>query len=182
MNQRRGQFEEAFALTAADPGAWVEQAQGMTIAAEPILKSLLEILDESQNRPGIRLRKLAYVRAYMLLMGFGFENLLKAIAAKRGLLATNPNLTLDRGLSREKGGHSLTGLARSLQLALTDAEQEYLERLEEYVYWAGRYPVSLKRDTYVDGHSARRLSFITSDPTLGGELFDKLVKLVESSA
>lgn len=72
----------------------------------------------------------------------------------------------------------MTGLARSLQLQLTPGQKEYLERLEEYVYWAGRYPVPFKRGTYVLGHSARRLSFRTSDPTLGGELFDTLVKLV----
>lgn len=103
MKQQRGHFEEAFGLTALDPGAWVEQAQGIRMAAEPILRSFLEIRDESQNRPGIRLQKLAYVRAYMLLMGFGFENLLRAIAAKRGLMTANPNLALDHGLSREKG-------------------------------------------------------------------------------
>jgi hypothetical protein len=181
MGQRHGQYEKTFALLAADPGAWVEQAQGMAIAAEPIHKSLIEILHESQNRPGIRLRKLAYVRAYMLLMGFGFENLLKGIAVKRGLLETNPKLTF-RGLSHEKGGHCLTGLARSLELALTPDEKQYLERLEEYVHWAGRYPVSLTPDTYVGAHSASRLSFITSDPTLGGILFDRLVKLAHESS
>ena len=59
------------------------------------------------------------------------ENLFRAIAAKRGLLMTNPNLRVD-----------------------------------------GR----------VDAHSARRLSFITSDPSLGTELFDKLAKLAEGSS
>ncbi len=181
MTRPREQFEETFALIATDPGAWVEQAHGMRVAAEPILQSFLEILDESQTRPGIRLKKLAYVRAYMLLMGFGFENLLKAIAAKRGLLTANPDLSVDESVSKEKGGHSLTGLARSLGLELPPAEREYLQRLEEYVYWAGRYPVSRRRGTYVEGHSAGRLTFITSDPRLGTELFDKLAGLAEGS-
>ncbi len=182
MTQPREQFEETFALRATDPGAWVEQAQGMRIAAEPVLQSLLEILYQSQNRPRIRLKKLAYVRAYMLLMGFGFENLLKAIAAQRGLLTTNPNLRFDESVSKKKGGHSLTDHARSLGLELSPAEWEYFQRLEEYVHWAGRYPVSRKRGTYVDVHSAGRLSFVTSDPRLGAQLFDKLAELAENSA
>ena len=182
MPRQCEQFEETYALTATDPGAWAEQAQGMRVAAEPILQSLLEILNQSQNQPGIRLKKLAYVRAYMLLMGLGFENLFKAIAAKRGLLMKKPDLHFDERLSQEKGGHSLTGFARSLRLELSPAEREYLQRIEEYVYWAGRYPVALKRGTYVDAHSARRLSFITSDPSLGTGLFDKLALLAEDSS
>ena len=182
MTRQREQFEETYALIATDPGAWAEQAQGMRVAAEPILQSLLEILNQSQNQPGIRLKKLAYVRAYMLLMGFGFENLFRAIAAKRGLLMTNPNLRVDGRVAQEKGGHGLTGFARSLRLELSPTERKYLQRLEEYVYWAGRYPVARKRGTYVDAHSARRLSFITSDPSLGTKLFDKLALLAEGSS
>lgn len=117
----------------------------------------------------------------MLLMGFSFENLFKAIAAKKGLLKTNPDLCFDARVSKEKGGHGLTGIARSLQLGLSPDEKEYLQRLEEYVYWAGRYPVPLKRGTYVGAHSSQQLSFITTDPELGTELFDRLAKLAEGS-
>lgn len=179
---KREQFEETYSLTATDPGSWAEMAQEMRVAADPILQSLLKILNQSQNQPEIRLKKLAYVRVYMLLMGFGFENLFKAIAAKRGLLVTNPDLCFDRRVSQKKGGHGLTGIARSLQIDLSPAEREYLQRLEEYVYWAGRYPVARKCGTYVDAHSLRRLSFINpSDPELGTELFEKLAKLAGGS-
>lgn len=181
MAQKRRQAEETFALTAMAPEAWLEQAQAMRVAAEPILQSFLGILHTSQTRPGVRLRKLAYTRAYMLLTGLAFENLLKAIAVKRGLLTANPDLTFDQGLNREKGGHSLIGLARSLQIELILAEQEYFQRLEEYLYWAGRYPVPLKLGTYTDSYAARRLSFSMTDPKLGDELFEKLAKLVQSS-
>lgn len=178
---KREQFEETYSLTATDPGSWTEMAQGMRAAADPILQSLLKILYLSQNQPGIRLKKLAYVRAYMLLMGCGFENLFKAIAAKRGLLMTNPDLCFDGRVAQEKGGHGLSGIARSLQIDLSPPEREYLQRLEEYVYWAGRYPVARKRGTYVDAHSSRRLSFITSDLKLGTELFNKLEELAGGS-
>lgn len=182
MSQQRKQFEETYELIATDPDAWAEQAQSMKVAAEPILQSLLEILSQSQNEPERRLKTLAYIRAYILLMGFGFENLFRAIAAKRGLLRADPDLHVDGGVIQEKGGHGLTGSARSLRLELSSTEREYLQRLEEYVHWGGRYPVARKCGTYVGALSAQRLSFITSDPRLGTELFDKLAALAEGSS
>lgn len=182
MTRLRAQLEETYALVGRDPAAWVEQAQGMRIAADPILESLLHIVDVPQNQPGIRLKKLAYVRAYMLLMGYSFENLLKAIAASRGLLATDPDMRFDTSFKREKGDHGLTAAARSLDLEMSPSEEAYLRRLEEYLYWAGRYPISRRRGTYVDGHSERHLTFISSDPELGGALFDRFAEVVANSA
>ena len=183
MTKERKQFEEHFALTVMDPSSWLEQAQGIRVAASPVLERLLGILHEPQTRPGVRLQMLACVRGYMLLTGFAFENVLKAIAVKRGLLrTTSQKLIFDPKLKREKGGHSLTAFSRDLQLKLTLAERQYLKRLEEYTRWAGRYPVPLNSGEYADSHSGGRLSFTTDDPRMGDVLFDKLSDLVESSA
>jgi len=178
MTKERKQFEQMFKIVASDPNAWLEQAKGMKLAAEPVLQSFLEIIDEPQSRPGIRLRKLAYIDAYMLLTGFAFENLLKAIAVDRGLITLNK--TNLRGLSRQMGGHSLTELACRLNLQLTSEERNYLERLEEFTYWAGRYPVSRRLGDYADSHSAGRLSFVTTDPEMSDRLFDRLSKLINN--
>jgi hypothetical protein len=182
MTERRKQFDQTFEIIASDPSAWLEQAQGMKIAAEPILQSFREILDVPQTLPGVRLKKLAYIDAYMLLIGFAFENLLKAIAVSRGLLTLrNKQLRFDPMLSHDRGGHSLTGLASSLHLQLTSQEHQYFERLEEFIYWAGRYPVSMKSGTYADSHSAGRLSvIIPTDPEMSDKLFDKLSKLINN--
>lgn len=176
--QSRNQFEETYNSIGTDPAAWLEQALGMKIAANPVLESLMDICCNSQNQIDVRLKKLAYVRAYMLLMGYAFENLIKAIAAKRGLLALNPNLSFDKIFRQEKGGHGLSASAISLDLDISASEKAYLRRLEEYLHWAGRYPVSLKRGTYVDGHSERQLTFISSDPQLGDTLFQRWAALI----
>jgi hypothetical protein len=181
MTKARKQLEDHFAITVMDPGSWLEQAQGMRVAANPVLERLLGILHESQTRPGMRLQQLACIRGYMLLTGFAFENVLKAIAVKRGLLRTaNQKLIFDTKLKREKGGHSLTALSRDLQLKLTLAERQYLRRLEEYIRWAGRYPVPLNSGEYADSYSGSRLSFTMADPRMGNALFDKLSVLVRS--
>lgn len=179
--QSRNQFEESYKLIGIDPAAWLEQAFGMKIAADPVLKSLMDICCNPQDQLDVRLKKLAYVRAYMLLMGYAFENLIKAIAAKRGLLSMNPNLGFDKSFKQEKGGHGLSASAGSLDLKMSASERAYLRRLEEYLHWAGRYPVSLKRGTYVDGYSERQLTFISSDPQLGDALFKRWTDLIENS-
>lgn len=183
MAQDRKQFEETFALVGADPGAWLEQGRGMKIAAQPILQGFLGILNEPPSRPGVRLQKLAHVNAYMLLMGLAFENVLKAIAVKSGRLTVKSELTFRRP-EPGKSGHSLTGLARILDLdpKLTTTEHEYLQRLEEFLWWAGRYPIPKKPGSYAESHATSRLSFKTTDPGLGEKLFDKLASLIEQSA
>lgn len=182
MTEKRKKFEQTFEIIATDPSAWLEYAHGMKMAAKPILQSFLEILDVPQTLPGIRLKKLAYINAYMLLTGFAFENLLKAIAVSRGLITLdNKKLNFDSRLSSKKSGHSLTGLARDLQLQLTSEEHRYFERLEEFIYWAGRYPVPKKSDIYADSHSVHRLSVdIPNDPEMSDKLFDKLSKLISN--
>ena len=85
----------------------------------------------------------------MLLMGFGVEDLFRAIAAKRGLLMTNPDLYFDGLVAKEKGGRGLTGFARSLRLALSRRKREHFRHLEGIVYWAGRNSVALSQtDSY----------------------------------
>ena len=181
MTQSRNQIEETYKNIGTDPATWFEQALGIKIAADPVLKSLMDLFCDSGNQVDVRLKKIAYVRAYMLLMGYAFENLIKAIAAKRGLLALNPNLSFDKSFKQEKGGHGLSASAISLDLDMSASEQAYLRRLEEYLHWAGRYPVSLKRGTYVDGHSERQLTFISSDPQLGDTLFQRWTALIENA-
>jgi hypothetical protein len=177
MTHPRDQIEELFEATATDPAAWLEHARTMRLAAEPILQRFLEIRETPQVDDGIRLEKLAYVRAYMLLTGIAFENLLKGIAAARGLASARPDFALDQSLSGTRGGHGLTGMAKTLALRLNPAELDYLRRLEEYVVWAGRYPVSKKATDFLAGYRERLLTFTSDDPGTADELFDRLAQL-----
>jgi hypothetical protein len=164
------QAQESFAVHSTDPAAWYELARTLRMAAEPIQRRLFEIAEIPQNLEGIRLEKLAYVRAYMLLTGLAFENLLKAI----GLLRHQS--------IKERGGHGLVGMAQSLALDLAPAERDYLGRLEEYVVWAGRYPVSRKAGTYVTSERRGLLTFRSDDPQVSETLFEKLAaQLTQSS-
>jgi hypothetical protein len=159
------QAHDSFAVQSTDPGAWYELARTLRIAAEPIQRRLFEIAEIPQNIEGIRLEKLAYVRAYMLLTGLAFENLLKAIALLRHQSIKDLN---------QRGGHGLVGMAEWLTLELAPPERDYFRRLEEYVVWAGRYPVPRAARTYVTSERNRLLSFRSDDPRLSEALFEKL--------
>jgi len=184
MTQERKKYEQIFEVIASDPNSWLEYAYGMKMAAEPVLQGFLEILNEPQTRSGIRLKKLAYLEAYMLLIGFAFENLLKAIAVKRGLITVGgKGLKFDSSLTgkRARAGHGLTEIACTLQLQLTPEEQKHLKRIEEFSYWAGRYPIPKELSTYVDSHSGGNLSLvIPTDSKMTDRLFDKLSRLINN--
>jgi hypothetical protein len=77
----------------------------------------------------------------MLLIAAAFENMLKAIAVKRGLLTADGGQLDPNGSGFPGSGHALCGMASSLQLDLTPTDVDLLGRLEEYYLWASRYPV-----------------------------------------
>jgi hypothetical protein len=163
---------ESFAIQSTDPAAWHELARTLTIAAEPIKRRFFEIAHVSQNIEGIRLEQLAYVRAYMLLTGLAFENLIKAI-----VLARHHSLS-----NLPRGGHGLLAILDSLKLELAPVEKDFLRRLEEYVVWAGRYPVPRAAGTYITSEREGLLTFRSDDPRLSETLFEKLAAELTQSA
>ncbi len=72
----------------------------------------------------------------MMLYAFAAENLLKAGLVARGDgQLSNGNFALK--------SHKLEDLANDLGLILDAEERELLERLENFLEWAGRYPIPL---------------------------------------
>ena len=129
---------------------------------------------------------LACVRAHMLLMGFAIENLVKAVAASRGMVSLQPpnkkgERKLDYGLPRTRAGHALTDAVGALGISLTSAEQDWLRRAEEYSSWAGRYPFPMNLSDYINSQSKPLRSWKPSDPDVSSGLFDKLAQRVSTS-
>lgn len=91
----------------------------------------------------------------LLLAGFGFESLLKAILLRQMYFRGEPlTQTGKRGQAFLVGSlksHNLAALARQANVPLDAAETRLLERLTTIVTWAGRYPVSIGEDGLVPG-------------------------------
>jgi len=171
MTSPRDATHEAFDRQSTDPQAYLELARTLTIAAAPEVARFREVLHGP--RSDTRLEMLAYVNAYMLLTGLAFEYLLKAIALSRGW-------TIEQ-LTKLRGGHGLVAIADALTLELAPVERDYLRRLEEFVVWAGRYPVPRRSDTYATSERDGLLTFMSDDPTRGEHLFDRLAEHVGPS-
>ncbi len=174
--------DSLFEATAADPNAWLESARSLKLGARPLFEQLTKLLQSAGSRGDIRVEILGYVRASMLVLAVACESLLKAVAARRGLIAVrNKRLNLDPSLSA-RGGHGLTEIARNLRLDLTRDEIDLLRRLEEYLVWAGRYPVSKSSVDFVRTRiDDNLLTFSSSDFDLSDGLFEKVTPLAEQS-
>jgi hypothetical protein len=87
---------------------------------------------------------------FMFLAGLGVECHLKAIrilqfqAAGKPVAAKNKRGSL--ALAKELKTHDLLGLAHAAGIALEPPEVTLLERLTDFVEWAGRYPVGVAAD------------------------------------
>jgi hypothetical protein len=91
---------------------------------------------------------------FMFLAGLGVECLLKAIRILQfraaGKPLTNRNNRASSALARELKTHDLLALARAAAIPITRDEEVLLERLTDFVEWAGRYPVGVAADRTVN--------------------------------
>lgn len=76
----------------------------------------------------------ALERPYLMLCGLSLELLFKAIVVEEG---GNP-----------MKHHDLRALASKANVKLTEKQKGQLDLLSEYITWAGRYPVSNKREAF----------------------------------
>jgi hypothetical protein len=112
----------------------------------------------------------------MLLNGLAFENVIKGILIGRNsALATTEEIS--RGILT-RGGHGIADGARRI-LTLTDPESDLLKRMEEYLFWAGRYPLPLQFDTYMNSEEQKSRRYQSTDRDLINRLFDKLETVLQ---
>ena len=162
---------ETYQLLESDALSWLEQARGARLSAEVIYAALMEIMPLSQTLPRVREKKLAYMQSFMLLTAIAFENLLKGIA-------TSDDPTGWKRL-QDDGGHGISTFAATVT-TLSDAERDLLQRLQEYLVWAGRYIIPTKPTRYSSKHQLRKLR--SSDPSLIAELFERLSAILHERA
>jgi hypothetical protein len=175
-------WEELFDAQASEPVAWIELAQTLRLGARPVLARLQEIRDATPNNEDVRLEQLGCVRAYMLLIAAALENMLKAIAVKRGFITAAGGELHHDGSVFPVNGHALKDMASSLQLELTPTDVDLLRRLGEYYLWASRYPVPKKARRSASAEKNALLRLSSSDVQLSDDLFDRLLRIALQAA
>jgi hypothetical protein len=159
--------DETYQLLESDALSWLDQARGARLSADVIYAALAGIMPLSQTLPGVREKKLAYMQSFMLLTALAFENLLKGIS-----VVDHPT-----GWKRleDDGGHGISTFAAAVT-TLSDAECDLLQRLQEYLVWAGRYSIPTRPTRYASKHRLRKLR--ASDPSVISGLFEKLSSIL----
>ena len=166
MSQKQ-ETEKLFELIGQDSQMWLEQAIQLKMSADVILVELEKVLPLSQVLPGVRVKKLAYIHSFMLLTGLAFENLIKGILIGGDKTVVDQQKINNR-LWNVRGGHGIAELAKRVA-SVTSDELDLLRRLEEYLFWAGRYPLPLNSEVYFK--SQNHLTFKTTDIALINQLF-----------
>ena len=129
--------EELFELIGKDALYWLAQAKQLKMAADTILPYLKEAFTIPPALPGAQDKRFAFFHSYMLLIGLSFENLIKGI-----LIGRNPTLVsrdkIESGILERKGH----GIADGINQLITLNSHEFrpLQRIEEYLFWAGAIP------------------------------------------
>ena len=170
----RSESEELYELSGSDALIWLEKAEGHRYCARILKNQLLEMVnDDSTPAWSRRIETLGVVSSTLLLLGLTFENLIKGV-----YVARNPALVdrtrLDRSLWQSDGGHGITAFAKTL-MTLTPEEEELLDRLQEYIVWAGRFPIPTKSRRYHQNLSpVNKHQFGTAYFAVADLLFEKL--------
>jgi len=167
--------EELYELSGREALVWLEKAEGQRYCAGIMKDHLVLLVNGHAPAWSRRVEMLGVVSSTMLLLGLSFENLIKGV-----YVARNPALVdrarLDRSLWRADGGHGIRVFAKSL-IALEQVEEDLLDRLQEYVVWAGRFPIPTKSGRYHQNRSpVNKQQFSVADFDVADQLFEKLKK------
>ncbi len=164
--------EELYELSGKEALIWLEKAQGHRYCARILKDHLLEMVSAKTPAWSRRIETLGAVSSTLLLLGLAFENLIKGVYVARNPALVDRN-RLDRSLWQSDGGHGITDFAKRL-MPLTSDEEELLNRLQEYVVWAGRFPIPTKSGRYHQNLSpVNKHQFSTSDFEVADRLFEK---------
>jgi len=168
-----------YELLGQSPLTWLEQAEFLRMSAVLILDKLREVLPVPQVYPGVREQKLAFVDSFMLLMGLSFENLIKGV-----YIAKTPSVSIEDRIKiwrSHRGGHGISTLIKVVA-SISSVEENLLKRLEEYAFWAGRYPIPVNTNQYLKSIKPHNLrSFTTQDPGLCDTLFERLASIIRTT-
>ena len=141
--------DKTLKLVTNDHTPWIKYWERLKYSSK-ILKKNIEYVFKSMHEansseiPEIK----ATIEAYMLILGYSQENLIKGALMRKhflefGKCSFSDLKEIKKNVWRNADGHSLVKLTEKNEvLQIHKAERNILTRLEEYIKWAGRYEFS----------------------------------------
>jgi hypothetical protein len=176
-------WSEQYDKTGQLPITWLINSLSLKRAANIIFNQCLEDFEAKiSSDPTDSKNEWPLTSIYMLLSGFALENLLKGIYIGR-----NPTFVMEGKLKKwsSKSGHELLDLAEKTKFELSEDETNLLERLTEFVVWAGKYPIpkqfenNMPRQCQGGGYEPPTFLFLKKDPELFDSLFERLSNILQ---
>jgi hypothetical protein len=128
--------KSVFEILGQEPHSWLMEATLLKRAADLVRQELTKMFAAfPHGSPPYE--DIALCKSYMLLSGLALENLAKGIIVGR-----NPGVVTPDTFNLK--GHNLLQLSHQAALPLSDNERKLLDRLTDFIEWAGRYPIHLK--------------------------------------
>jgi hypothetical protein len=159
-----------------NPLAWQASARDLFEAATAIKAAVQDFGDGFMH-------SIAAVQA--MLLGMALECLLKGMYIKRHRVWQEPNkehaLVKDGSLVRPQGvgDHQLLQWAEAAGVTLSQGERTVLNRLTDFVLFAGRYPIPIRvenmRPVTIDGKSVARKFISRAELETAEELVNRLM-------
>jgi hypothetical protein len=120
------------------PVAWKANAMSLNRAYEELKR--VALADVKAMFDDVEPAGPSITASVLMLGGFAVENLLKGMAAKR------KKIPIVKGKPKFVH-HGLIALARDAEVDLSADEEVLLQRLTEFIMWAGRYPAPQNADS-----------------------------------
>ena len=125
-----------------DPVKWIETAEALREAAEPLANVLRELLSGDTSVNSLVLHRKVHV--FEMLWAYCLENLLKALIVSRRLVDKTGEQGKPR-LPEEINSHDLITLAKTAGLEyLVEDYLDILAKLSQCSTWYGRYPLPVR--------------------------------------
>ena len=167
---------EKYRLACTQPYLWMCKAQEVRRAADILWDQFVREITaftkgEDTGEP-------FFGQVALMLYGLALENMLKAGLASMGV-AAHPN-----GNFSQKS-HDLMALSKEFNVEWNLNEAELLFRLQEFIEWAGRYPIPLSKEglyprEFSDGSCGGHLGVSTGDATRVIALLERVQSLLPS--
>ena len=171
----------AYGMAGENPRAWQVSAQDLLDGAMAV-KAKVQPFDNAMH-------SLARVEA--MLLGMALECLLKGIYIKRHRVWADP--TKEHALVKDGAyvgalgarGHNLPKLADAAGVTMSPFERSILDRLTDFIVYAGRYPVPSKVEGMEpvktpDGHTVARGYISSAELEMAETLTNKLMQKITS--
>jgi hypothetical protein len=173
--ERNNLFRMTYKSAASDPRQWLSYARSLKYTSNLLKPVFIEEHKTPRPRGQKNYFPITVSPIYLMIVGFAVENYLKGI-----YVISNPDIIENDKLVK-LNRHDILKLLYELKFEISKEEIYLVERLEEFVLWAGRYPIPAKFERLIPKkhREGTKFDFIVYSLPTDVEIAQKLLERLE---